>query len=65
MNQKKITIEYYNTCQLNQECGDNFSRNNIDISVLLDSLSKKAVKDRAINYNGENLLLSFIEFNKT
>ncbi len=64
MNQRKITIEYYNTCQLNREYGNNFSRDTIDISVLLDSLSKKEVKDRCINYNGENLLLSFIEFNK-
>ncbi len=64
MNKKRITIEYYNTCQLNQEYGNNFSRDNIDISVLLDSLAKKTVKDRAINYNGENLLLSFIEYNK-
>ena len=63
MNQKKITIEYYNTCQLNQEFGNNFSRDNIDISILLNSLSNKPVKERNINYNGENLLLSFIEFN--
>lgn len=63
MNQKKITVEYYNTCQLNQEFGNNFSRDNIDISILLHSLSNKPVKERTINYNGENLLLSFIEFN--
>ena len=64
MNHKKITIEYYNTCHLNQEYGNNFSRDNIDISVLLESLSKKSTKERVINYNGENLLLSYIEYNK-
>lgn len=64
MNQKKITVEYYNTCELNQEFENTFSRDNVDISVLLNSLSNKSVKERTINYNGENLLLSFIEFNK-
>lgn len=63
MNQKKITIEYYNTCQLNQVSGNEFSRDNVDISILLSSLSNKPIKERNINYNGENLLLSFIEFN--
>ncbi len=63
MNQKKITIEYYNTCALNQECGSDFSRDITDISILLNSLSHRPVKERTINYNGENLLLSFIEFN--
>ena len=64
MNQKKITVEYYNTCELTQEFENTFSRENIDISVLLNSLSNKSVKERTINYNGENLLLSFIEFNE-
>lgn len=64
MKQKNITIEYYNTCQLNQETENTFSRDNIDISILLDSLESKTVKERTINYNGENLLLSFIDFNK-
>ncbi len=63
MNKKNITIEYYNTCQLNQEGKNTFSRDNIDITILLDSLVNKSVKERTINYNGENLLLSFIEFN--
>lgn len=69
MNQKKyiknITIEYYNTCSLIklEEKINAYTRGKIDISELLENLHNRNVKDRIINYNGENIILSSIEYN--
>lgn len=65
-NVKNITIEYYNTCSLTKvENKDNtYERDKIDISLLLEALQIKSVQERTIRYNGENLLLSSIEFNE-
>ena len=65
-NIKNITIEYYNTCSFTQikEKNNTFSKEITDISLLLEKLEKMSVQDRTIKYNGENLMLTSIEFNK-
>lgn len=64
-NVKNITIEYYNTSSFTQVTNktNTYARDKIDISLLLTKLQEKSVQERTIQYNGENLLLSSIEFN--
>lgn len=65
-NIKNITIEYYNTCSLIQleDKINTYTRGKIDITKLLQNLKSRDVKDRTIVYNGENIILSSIEYNK-
>lgn len=62
---KNITIEYYNTCSLIklEDKDTKYTRGKIDITVLLENLRDRTVKNRIINYNGENIILSSIEYN--
>lgn len=64
-NTKNITIEYYATCTMVklEQKNNSYNRANTDISVLLQSLKNKTVKDRTIKYNGEYLILSSINYN--
>ena len=66
-NVKNITIEYYSTCSLVETSKRNneYSHAKTDITNLLKSLQNKAVKERSIYYNGENLILTSITYNKT
>lgn len=64
-NIKNITIEYYNTCSLIklEDKNNTYTHAKIDITLLLKSLQSRNVKNRIINYNGENIILSSIEYN--
>lgn len=66
-NIKNITIEYYNTCSLveTDPINKRYSHAKIDMTNLLEDLQSKTVKERTINYNGENLILSSISYNKS
>lgn len=66
-NIKNITIEYYNTCSLveTDPVNKRYSHAKIDMTNLLENLQSKTVKERTINYNGENLILSSISYNKS
>ena len=66
-NIKNITIEYYNTCsfvKVNPESSGHI-RAKTNIEELLKTFQNKKVQDKAINYNGENLILSSITYNKS
>lgn len=65
LNTKNITIEYYNTCtivEINHQT-QTYARAKTDISSLLQALNNLSVKERIIKYNGENLILSSINYN--
>lgn len=66
-NIKNITIEYYYTCSLveTDPINKGYSRAKTDMTNLLETLQNKTVKERTINYNGENLILSSITYNKS
>ncbi len=65
-NLKNITIEYYNVCSLvdvkNRE--NTVKTDKYEISPLLKKFQSKDPKDRTINYCGENLILSTINYNE-
>lgn len=66
-NIKNITIEYYNTCSLveTDPINKRYSHAKIDMTNLLENLQNKTVRERSIYYNGENLILSSINYNKS
>lgn len=66
-NIKNITIEYYNTCtmvEINHNT-NTYARAKTDINNLLQTLKDLSAKERTINYNGENLILSSIDYNQS
>lgn len=64
MNKKNITIEYYNTCRFVNGGDDSYHSQKIDIEELLYALKDRPIQQRTIDYNGENLMLNYIDFNK-
>lgn len=65
INKKAITVEYYNLCTYVDVDGKNNTKTlaNLDIGELLDFLSKTDVQKRKIDYNGESIVLSDINYN--